>query len=71
MKPKLFESLQGQSRQVLEQRQAYEQLKQRTEHPFFKRYVQMGVKEGLFSDMVGALGRMHDTLVQSAWPELI
>ena len=71
MKPKLFEALQGQSRQLLEQRQAYEQLKQRTEHPFLKRYVQMGVKEGLFSDMVGALGRMHDTLVQSAWPELI
>ena len=71
MKPKLFESLQAQSRQFLEQKQAYEQLKQKTEHPFLKRYVQMGVKEGLFSDMVGALGRMHDTLVQSAWPELI
>lgn len=71
MKPKLFESLQSQSRQFLEQKQAYEQLKQKTEHPFLKRYVQMGVKEGLFSDMVGALGRMHDTLVQSAWPELI
>ncbi|MCJ7559976.1 phage major capsid protein [Candidatus Bathyarchaeota archaeon] len=55
----------------MEQKQAYEQLKQKTEHPFLKRYVQMGVKEGLFSDMVGALGRMHDTLVQSAWPELI
>src|SRR4030067_3444020 len=71
MKPKLFESLQSQSRQFLEQKQAYELLKQKTEHPFLKRYVQMGVKEGLFSDMVGALGRMHDTLVQSAWPELI
>ncbi len=55
----------------MEQKQAYELLKQKTEHPFLKRYVQMGVKEGLFSDMVGALGRMHDTLVQSAWPELI
>ena len=71
MKPKLFESLQGQSKQLLEQRQAYELLKQKTEHPFLKRYVQVGVKEGLFSDMAGALGRMHDTLVQSAWPELI
>jgi hypothetical protein len=71
MKPKLFESLQTQSRQFLEQKQAYELLKQKTEHPFLKRYVQMGVKEGLFSDMVGALGRMHDTLVQSSWPELI
>ncbi len=71
MKPKLFESLQEQSRQFLEQRQAYEQLKQKVEHPFLKRYIQVGVKEGLFSDVVGALGRMHNTLVQSAWPELI
>ncbi|MCW4045244.1 MAG: phage major capsid protein [Candidatus Bathyarchaeota archaeon] len=71
MKPKLFESLQTQGRQFSEQRQAYEQLRQKVEHPFLKRYVQMGVKEGLFSDVVGALGRMHDTLVQSAWPELI
>jgi hypothetical protein len=31
----------------------------------------MGVKEGLFSDMAGALGSMHDTLVQAAWPEMI
>jgi len=71
VKPKLFESLQEQSRQFVEQRQAYEQLKQKVEHPFLKRYVQVGVKEGIFSDVVGALGRMHDTLVQSAWPELI
>jgi hypothetical protein len=31
----------------------------------------MGLKEGFFSDMAGALGRMHDTLVDAAWPELI
>ena len=55
-----------------EQRLVYEQIKQRSvEHPFFKRYAKMGLKEGFFSDMAGALGRMHDTLVQSAWPELI
>ena len=42
MKPKLFESLQGQSKQLLEQRQAYEQLKQRIEHPFLKRHLQGG-----------------------------
>lgn len=40
-------------------------------HPFFKRYCEAGVKEGLFSDMVGAIGRMHDTLVEAAYPELI
>ena len=49
MKPKLFESLQTQSRQFLEQKQAYEQLKQKIEHPFLKRYVQMGVKEGFLA----------------------
>jgi hypothetical protein len=54
-----------------EQRELYEKLKLKTEHPFMKRYVSMGIKEGFFSDSVGALGRMHDTLVQAAYPELI
>jgi hypothetical protein len=54
-----------------DQREVYEKLKQKTDHPFLKRYVAMGIKEGLFSDMTGALGRMHDTLVQAAYPELI
>jgi len=40
-------------------------------HPFLKRYMEVGIKEGLFSDMAGALGRMHDTLVEAAYPELI
>ena len=68
MKPKLFESLIAKE---CEQRLLYEQLKLKAEHPFLKRYIQMGVKEGLFSDMAGALGSMHDTLVQAAWPEMI
>lgn len=68
MKPKLFESLMQKNN---EQKQVYEQLKQKAEHPFVKRYVQMGIKEGFFSDMAGALGRMHDTLVPAAWPALI
>ncbi|MCW4048041.1 MAG: phage major capsid protein [Candidatus Bathyarchaeota archaeon] len=68
MKPRLFESvMKAQS----EQRLVYERLKEKTEHPFLKRYLQVGIKEGLFSDSVGALGRMHDTLVQAAYPELI
>ena len=54
-----------------EQKEVYEQLKAKVEHPFLARYLQMGVKEALFSDAVGALGKMHDTLVESAWPELI
>jgi len=40
-------------------------------HPFLKRYCEVGVREGLFSDSVSALGRLHDTLVQSAYPEMI
>jgi len=54
-----------------EQREVYEKVKLKTEHPFLKRYVQMGIKEGLFSDAISALGKMHDTLVQAAFPELI
>jgi hypothetical protein len=68
VKPKLFESLMSKDN---EQKQVYEALKLKADHPFLKRYIQMGVKEALFSDAAGALGRMHDTLVQSAWPELI
>ena len=68
LKPKLFESLMAKES---EQRVLYEQLKQKAEHPFLKRYLDRGVKEGFFSDMAGALGRMHDTMVDAAWPELI
>jgi HK97 family phage major capsid protein len=68
MKPRLFEALMQKNS---EQKQLYEQLKQKAEHPFLKRYVQMGIKEGFFSDMANALGRMHDTLVPAAWPALI
>jgi HK97 family phage major capsid protein len=68
LKPKLFESLMAKPN---DQHEIYEKLKQKTEHPFMKRYVAMGIKEGLFSDMTGALGRMHDALVQAAFPELI
>jgi len=69
MKPKLFESLMEKDN---EHTQFYESLKEKAvSHPFFKRYAEIGVREGLFSDMVGALGRMHDTLVEAAYPELI
>jgi hypothetical protein len=68
LKPKLFESL---IRENSEFKEHAEKLKLKCEHPFLKRYAQMGVKEGFFSDMTGALGRMHDTLVDTAWPELV
>jgi hypothetical protein len=53
-------------------REAYEELKPKMNgNPFLKRYTDLGVKEGFFSDTANALGRMHDTLVDSAWPEMI
>jgi HK97 family phage major capsid protein len=68
MKPKLYESLMQKDAGFKE---VMEKLKLKTDHPFLKRYAQMGVKEGFFSDMSGALGRMHDTMVDAAWPEMI
>jgi hypothetical protein len=68
MKPRLFEALKAKPN---DQFAVYEKLKQKVDHPFLKRYVEMGVKEGFFSDMANALGIMHDTMVNAAWPELI
>ncbi|MEM2971116.1 MAG: phage major capsid protein [Candidatus Bathyarchaeia archaeon] len=69
MKPKLFESL---VRSDPEFRLIMENLRHKAAtHPFLKRYCETGVKERLFSDMVGALGHMHDTLVEAAHPEMI
>ena len=69
MKPRLFEAI---MQKDTDQKHAYEDLKRKlAENPFLKRYTAMGIKEGLFSDSANALGRMHDTLVDAAWPELI
>jgi HK97 family phage major capsid protein len=69
MKPKLFESLMQKDNEF---KLLVEKVKERAvTHPFLKRYMEVGIKEGLFSDMAGALGRMHDTLVEAAYPELI
>ena len=68
MKPKLYESLMQKDAGFKE---VMEKLKLKTDHPFLKRYSVLGVKEGFFSDMSGALGRMHDTMVDAAWPEMI
>ena len=40
-------------------------------NPIFVRYVELGVKEGLFSDMVGAVGELQKTLVRCAYPALV
>jgi HK97 family phage major capsid protein len=69
MKPRLFESLIQKDGEFKEH---VENLRHRANvHPFLKRYCEVGVREGLFSDAVGAIGRLHDTLVQAAYPEMI
>jgi hypothetical protein len=69
MKPKLFESLMQSDPEFS---QLMENLRHKASaHPFLKRYCEVAVKERLFSDTVGALGHMHDTLVQAAYPEMI
>jgi hypothetical protein len=69
MKPKLFESLIAQDGEFKEH---LETLKHKTTvHPFLKRYCEVGVREGLFSDTISAIGHMHDTLVQAAYPDMI
>jgi HK97 family phage major capsid protein len=69
MKPRLFESLMQKDGEFKEH---VEDLRHKADvHPFLKRYCEAGVREGLFSDAVGAIGRLHDTLVQAAYPEMI
>ncbi|MEM3356737.1 MAG: phage major capsid protein [Candidatus Bathyarchaeia archaeon] len=69
MKPKLFESLMQRDQEF---KQFVEELKCKAAvHPFLRRYCDMGVKEHLFSDITGALGHMHNTLVEAAHPEMI
>ena len=72
LKPTLFESLMQGPTKKGSTREAYEEIKRKMDaNPFLKRYTELGVKEGFFSDSANALGRMHDTLIDSAWPELI
>jgi HK97 family phage major capsid protein len=69
MKPRLFESLMQKDEEFKEH---VETLRHKANvHPFLKRYCEGGVREGLFSDAVSAIGRLHDTLVQAAYPEMI
>ncbi len=69
MKPRLFESLMQKDSEFKEH---IETLRHKANvHPFLKRYCEVGVREGLFSDAVSAIGRLHDTLVQAAYPEMI
>jgi HK97 family phage major capsid protein len=69
MKPKLYEALIQNSGEFKEHIEA--QKHRISSHPFLKRYCESGIKEGLFSDSAQALGRLHDTLVEAAYPEMI
>jgi HK97 family phage major capsid protein len=69
MKPKLFESLMRSDPEFI---QLVENLRYKAStNPFLKRYCEVAVKERLFSDSIGALGHMHDMLVEAAYPEMI
>jgi len=45
--------------------------KQALRNPFTLNYLRTGMKEGILSDMAGALGRIHDVVVEAAKPNLI
>jgi len=47
------------------------QVKQALRNPFTLGYLKAGMKEGILSDMAGALGRIHDVVVDAAKPNLI
>jgi HK97 family phage major capsid protein len=68
LKPRLYEALMEKPGEVKE---FYMDAAKNQPLPFLKRYAEVGVKENFFSDMTGALGRMHDSVVQAAWPEQI
>jgi hypothetical protein len=73
LKPRLFESVM-QDKVAVEgsTKQIYESLKPKmSTHPFLRRFEEVGIKQGLFSDSTGAIGKMHDTLVAAAQPNLI
>src|SRR5512136_195746 len=41
------------------------------QNPFCKNYLKLGLREGILSDMAGALGKIHDTVVRAAIPNFI
>ena len=66
--PKLHESLVNEEwyKQHLDA-----QVKTAYRNPFCMSYLKTGMKEGILSDMAGALGSLHDTVVEAAKPNLI
>jgi len=66
--PKFHESLLNQEWYKAEFDQ---KVKEAQRNPFILNYLKMGMKEGILSDLAGALGRIHDTVVEAAKPNLI
>jgi hypothetical protein len=48
-----------------------QQVKRAAGNPWINRYAKLGLKEGIFSDMAAALGKIHDVVVDAAKPNLI
>jgi len=46
-------------------------VKEAQKNPFILNYLKMGMKEGILSDIAGALGRIHDVVVEAAKSNLI
>jgi len=66
--PKFHESLLNQEWYKAEFDQ---KVKEAQRNPFILNYLKMGMKEGILSDLSGALGKIHDTVVEAAKPNLI
>jgi len=66
--PKLFEALMQQPNFKKEIAATIERARM---NPFTGKFCQLGLKEGILSDMAGALGRMHDAVIEAAKPNLI
>ena len=47
------------------------QAKTAYKNPFCLAYLKTGMREGILSDMAGALGRIHDTVIEAAKPNMI
>jgi len=66
--PKFHESLMNDG----DYKKEFEQKTQlASQNPFCKNYLKLGLREGLLSDMAGALGKIHDTVVRAAIPNFM
>jgi len=66
--PKFHESLMENS----DYKKEFEQKTQLAcQNPFCKNYLKLGLREGILSDMAGALGKIHDTVVRATIPNFM